>query len=269
MLIFGPCHRAQVIHDYLTSHDNLTFEEVRDLALNIATTDSFGYGGNPWDFVSDDFSAAVNMNPTETRVKALTLIKDWDGHFIAGGKSEWVSGKHRADAWILMDAWIREVIRLTFEDELNTVSMIWEDPYLKWHMGLLFNILFHGLAGESSGIANNYNWFQNLSDPTAPQTAYTIIVEALDNVLDTLGNRPWGKHQRGMIEHTHPIFGKMHTTPFASRSTYAHCVEFDSSGPVRIESFFSMGESGNIFSPHFWSMNKLFDLFEHRSFPLF
>ena len=41
----GPAHRAQVIDDYLATHDDLTFEEVRDLALNIATTDSFGSGG--------------------------------------------------------------------------------------------------------------------------------------------------------------------------------------------------------------------------------
>jgi penicillin amidase len=46
-------------------------------------------------------------------------------------------------------------------------------------------------------------------------------------------------------------------------------VEFGSSGPVYIESLFPMGESGNIFNPHFWSMIKLFDSFEHRTFPLF
>ena len=46
-------------------------------------------------------------------------------------------------------------------------------------------------------------------------------------------------------------------------------VELDSTGPIRIESLFPMGESGNIFSPHFRSMNKLFDSFEHRPFPLF
>ena len=41
---FGPAHRAQVIVDYLDTHDDLTFEEMRDLALNIATTDSFMAG---------------------------------------------------------------------------------------------------------------------------------------------------------------------------------------------------------------------------------
>ena len=116
---------------------------------------------------------------------------------------------------------------------------------------------------------NKYNWFQNLSDVAAPQTAEDIIVVALDNVLDTLGDQPWGKNARGVIEHKHQIFGTVHTTPFASRANYAQCVEYDSSGPVRIESVFHMGESGNILSPHFRSMNKLFDAFEYRSFPLF
>ncbi|MCK5914787.1 MAG: penicillin acylase family protein, partial [Deltaproteobacteria bacterium] len=37
---FGPFHRAHVIEDYLASHDKLTFADIRDLALYIATTDS-------------------------------------------------------------------------------------------------------------------------------------------------------------------------------------------------------------------------------------
>jgi penicillin amidase len=273
---YGPFHRAHVVLDYLMSQDNLTFEEVRDLALNVATTDAFSIdfagnpwpngGGNPWEFVKDDFSSAVHGNSTEDREAALAILDNWDGHFVDGGESEWISGKHRADGWMLMDAWVREVIRLTFEDELGTISWWQWSDYLDPQ---LFDVLLHGLAGESSSIVNKYNWFQNLADPTRPQIADDIIVEALDNVLDTLGNRPWGKNKRGVTEHVHDIFGTVHTTPFSSRSTYVQCVEFDSTGPVRIESVFPMGQSGNIFSPHFRSMNKLFDAFEYRSFPLF
>jgi penicillin amidase len=273
---YGPFDRSHVVLDYLTSHDNLTFEEVRDLALNVATTDAFSIdfagnpwpsgGGNPWEFAKDDFSAAVHANSTEARETALAILETWDGHFVDGGETEWVAGKHRADGWMLMDAWIREVIRLTFEDELETISWWQWSDYLN---PKLFDVLLHGLAGKSSSIVNKYNWFQNLADPTGPQTADDIIVEALDNVLDTLGNRPWGTNKRGVTEHVHDIFGTVHTTPFSSRSTYVQCVEFGSSGPVRIESVFPMGESGNIFSPHFRSMNKLFDSFEYRPFPLF
>ena len=41
----GPFHRAHVIDDYLSTNNNLTFNQVRDLALNIATTDSFARSG--------------------------------------------------------------------------------------------------------------------------------------------------------------------------------------------------------------------------------
>ncbi|MDM8539340.1 penicillin acylase family protein, partial [Desulfobacterales bacterium HSG17] len=115
----GPFHRAHVVDEYLSANDNLTFEQIRDLALDIAATDSFGSGGNPWAFVSEDFISAVNTDPTESRTAALAILADWDGHFVDGGKENWASGTDRSDGWMLMDAWTREAVRLTFEDELG------------------------------------------------------------------------------------------------------------------------------------------------------
>ncbi len=121
----------------------------------------------------------------------------------------------------------------------------------------------------------------------APQTADEIIVAALDTVLAQLdlNSRPWGTDARDEIEYNHPMLGLVHTTPFSSRSTYAHCVEYGDTGPVRIESMFPLGESGDIrvggggapvYNENFFSMAKdgdedpiLFDLFEMRDFPLF
>jgi penicillin G amidase len=279
---FGPFHRAHVIDDYLSKTDDLTYDEVRDLALNIATTDSFGGGGIPWDFVADDFSNAVinsyggaTLEQQTARQAALDLLAAWDGHFVKGGPTEWAQGTDRSDAWILQDAWIREVIRLTFADELSVNSL---------GANRLFNVLLHGLAGSSSGIVNTYDWFKNLSDANAPQTPQTIIVKALDNVLASLGNQPWGIGKRGVIEYKHDILGLVnpsllvvHTMPFSSRSTYAHCVEFGHGGPIRIESMFPLGESGYIpynfngtnYDPNFFSMTPVFDPFEPRPFPLF
>jgi penicillin amidase len=68
------------------------------------------------------------------------------------------------------------------------------------------------------------------------------------------------------------------TTPLSNRSTYAHVVEFGCKGPVRIESMFPLGESGNIlmdssyapvFDEHFFSMTPEYDAFAPREFPLF
>ena len=120
------------------------------------------------------------QNPA--RSAALALLAAWDGHFVDGGVGSWATGKNRADAWMLMDAWIKEVLKLTFE-ELDTLPAAKNDL-------VLFNVLLHGLM--PGGIDNYYNWFQNKLDPAAPQTANAIIVKALDNTLATLGARPWG-----------------------------------------------------------------------------
>jgi penicillin amidase len=271
---FGPFHRAHVIDEYLSSHDKLTYEQLRDLALDIAATDSFGLGGNPWQFVSKYFSDAVRANPVSSGydcISLLSLLENWDGHFVSGGASQWASGKDRADGWMLADAWIREAIRLTFEDELG-------DYYKDQNMTVLFNVMLHGLKGASSEITNKYNWFQNLSDPKAPQTANEIIVTALDNAVVKLGAAPWGKDKRGTIEYKHELIGTVHTMPFTSRSTYGQCVEVGTAGPVRIQSMFPLGESGNItmgadgkpvFDKNFFSMTTEFDNFTPREFPLF
>jgi len=271
---FGPFNRAHVVDDFIRNNDNLTFEDVRNLAINIATTDSWEGGGNPWKFVKDDFVAAVtNVGLTTERQAALDLLAAWDGHFVDGGESQWAWGTDRADAWILMDAWIREVIRLTFEDELGPVGLFESQPK---HM--LFNVLLRGLAGSSAGLPWNYeHWFEN-ADLTAPQTAEDIIVQALDDTLGALGPQPWGSDARGEISYVHAMLGPVHETPFSSRSTYGHCVEYGRCGPVRIESMFPLGESGNIlmlggaipdFDEHFLSMTPVFDDFSHRPFPLF
>ncbi|MCG6963723.1 MAG: penicillin acylase family protein [Acidobacteria bacterium] len=269
----GPAHRAHVIKEYLDAHNDLTFEQVRDLALNIATTDSFAGGGNPWEFVANRFEAAVASNPTTARNDAVALLDSWDGHFVQGGQSQWVDGLFRADAWVLQDQWIREVLRLTFEDEFAGAGM----SYTSQPLGLLFNVLLHALEPSPGGITNQYDWFQDVSGSGKPTNADGIIVMALDNVLAQLGPRPWAQ-SRGFIRYNHDLLGEVHATPFASRSTYAHVVEFGSSGPLRIESMFPLGESGTIlmdqygapqYDKNFFSMAPIYDAFAPRTFPLF
>jgi penicillin amidase len=269
---FGPFDPAHVIFEYLSTHDNLTFEDVRDLALNIGTTFSFAHAGNPWAFVETHFSAVVNANSTPERAAALDLMASWDGHYVDGGEPAWPWGMDRADAWVLMNTWIKRVLYLTFDDELGSLG---GQPRKR-----LFDVLLHGLPGTTMN--NRYNWFQNLTNGNEPQTADEIILVALDGVLAGLGPRPWGTGTRGRLKYAHPSLriGVVHTIPYSSRSTYSQCVEYGSTGPVRIESMFPLGQSGTIykgpglfltpvFDPHFFSMTDVFDGFAHRAFPLF
>jgi penicillin amidase len=277
---YGPFHRAHVIDEYLASHDNLTYEEVRDLALNIATTDSFGAGGNTWAWIADAFKAAVAANSTPDRDAAIAMLDAWDGHFVAGGPSEWRFGMLRADAWVLQDAWIKEVLRLTFEDEFMMSGMDWSQQ----SKFILFNVLIRALQGSAATLPTYYNWFQDKSGSGKPTDAAEIIVLALDNVIADMGLGPY-EAPRGTIDYTHDLLSKLdpafeawHSTPFSSRSTYAHVVEYGENGPVRIESMFPLGQSGALyyngtlsptFDPNYVTMIPAYDSFMPRPFPLF
>jgi penicillin amidase len=182
-------------------------------------------------------------------------------------------GAFRADAWVFQDAWIKEVVRLTFEDEFTMAGMSYADQPLT----INFNVLLRALAGPQASIPTFYNWFQDKSGSGKPTTADGIILQALDNTIAAIGLGPYNA-QRGFIVYRHPIFGTFWQTPFSSRSTYAHCVEFDSNGPARIESMFPLGESGALyfagtttpsFDPNYFSMVPVYDPFMPRSFPLF
>jgi penicillin amidase len=270
---YGPFHRAHVIDDYLSTHDDLTYEEVRDLALNIATTDSFGGGGNTWSFVADAFSAAVAADPTADRQVAVDMLTAWDGHFVAGGPAEWRMGTQRADAWVLQEAWIKQVLYLVFEDEFETAGM----NYNEQSQGILFNVLLRMLDGADAALPILYPWFTDVSASGKPQTLPELITLALDQVLSDMGLGPYGA-ERGYITYSHQVFGQMWQTPYSNRSTYAQITEYDENGPARIESMFPLGESGEVLpdaygqadiNPHFFSMIPAFDPFMPRPFPLF
>jgi penicillin amidase len=283
---YGPFHRAHVIDEYLAVADDLTFEEIRDLALNIATTDSFGRGGNPWAFASAFFTAAVAGNPTPDREAAIAMLEAWDGHFVAGGPDQWRMGTERADAWVLQDAWIREVIRLTFEDEFAAAGMNWSDE----QESILFNVLIRALAGQDAALPTLNNWFADRLGSGKPTDATELILLALDNVIASMGLGPYGA-ERGEIIFRHDLlaqlvdpllgitlFGDLHRIPFSSRSTFAHVVEFSPSGPNRIESMIPLGPSGQLwfngtfvpdFDPANFSMAPNYDPFMPRPFPLF
>jgi penicillin amidase len=280
----GPFHRAHVIDEYVSTHDNLTFEEIRDLALNIATTDSFMDGGNMWSFVAGDFTAAVAGASSPDRDAAIAMLEAWDGHFVAGGPEAWRFGPDKADAYVLQEAWITEVLRLTFEDEFMAAGFDWNDQ----DKTILFNVLLRALAGDQAMLPTFYDWFQDKLGLGKPTTAEGIIVKALDNVIADIGLGPYGA-PRGTIVFGHNLLGNLdpilgsnfsalHSMPFSERSTYAHIVEYGGGGPTRIESMFPLGESGNFgfagtfvptVDPHFFSMVPVFDPFAPRPFPLF
>jgi len=273
----GPYHRGHAIQDFFQTYDpndKWTFEDLRDLAINIGATGNFAAGGNPWTQLGDAISAVLMDNPTDERTAVLEMFQAWDGYAIAGGPSQWVMGTDISDASIMLETLIPRILSRTFDDEIGPPTVIQD-------MIARFQVLIHGLYPD--GLNNTYDWFTNLADETAPQTAEAIILAVVDELVVELGERPWGTGARGLITYPHILFGPITelgvTTPtlLSQRSTYAQCVEYGPTGPVHIESFFALGQSGTItgslFQPMFdtnaLSMKETFDNFVMRLFPLF
>lgn len=276
---YGRFHRAHAMQDrFATAVDegSLSFEFVRDLALEVSATDCCNLGssgGNRWFYVSEAFTGAVESDLNPERLDALTLMEQWDGYFPAGGPDLWTSGELDADAWLLQDRWIQRVVELTFEDELDTSSLSWNNQ----DRNLLFNVLIRALPGSNTVLENRIDWFQNRSVTPKPTNAAGIIVLALDDTLAELGPRPW-QDPRATIDYVSEVIGEVWSSPWLDRSTYAQIVEVGADGPVRIESMIPLGQSGAIFSgpggepvfdEQYFGFTDVFDAFLHRPFPTF
>lgn len=264
--VFGPFHRAHYLYETLEERGIWSLNQLRDVGLTVSLTDSFAAGGNPWTFVADAFYEALATVDDPRFDAAIAILDEWDGHLVAGRPVAWTTTKDRSDGWMLMDAWVRKVLEKTF-DEVPGLSKNQQ-----------FNTLLHGLYPQA-GFSNLYDWFQNTSDPNAPQTAAGIIISALEECLNELGQRPWGKDRRGTLDFRHPALWNMARVPFANRATYAQAVAMSPDGPERIQSFFPLGSSGmitaNAFSgipvldPLFTAMRPYYDHWQMRDFPNF
>lgn len=267
---YGLVHRAIEVESYLTSKDVFSFEELRDLFQRVVLTDSFMFGGNPWRFVGERFSSIVRAHPTPERLAALEVLQNWDGLFVDGGLEARLTASDRADGWVLAENWIRRVLALTFSDELPSSFGLSEEN--------LLNMLARELNPEA-GRRNIYRaWFRNGTDSSAPQTVETVILKALDETLDVLGERPWGTGNRQELVFTHPLFGELISMPWARHSTYAQVVEVGPAGPTRIESNFPVGQIHQVgltpqsdlnFHPLYFAMHPFFSTFTPAVFPTF
>ena len=274
---FGPYHRAHIIEEFFQNEDpdnKWTFEQLSALAIEIGATGNWGAGGNPWTQIGEAVSAALIANPTTERQAILDLFTAWDGHDVAGGPDNWVHGSDLQDASLFLDFMIPLLLTKTFDDEIGASQ---DQGYGR------FQNFIHGLYDR--GLNNTYDWFTNLDDASAPQSSEAIILATVDELLATYGSGPWGTGARSSFTYPHTPFGPIAApplslttpTPASKRATYAMCVEYDNSGPIRIDSVFALGQSGTItgnpasftVDEFAFSMKEDFDNFSLRSFPLF
>ena len=273
---YSALHIAHTITDYLSTHDNLTFDEVASLAPRITTTMSTTtFSGNNWSFFGEYFRPVVQNNPTEARLAALAMIDGWDGQAVTGTPADWPYNRDYKDAWALQDTWLNNVISMTFGDEYNA-------PRYGNNLFRSRARTLHQMLDPNAGVRKSYNWFRNRDGGVSGRDE--IILAALDLALEQLGEQPWAVGARQLTQFNHAFFGDLTdlvpaiATPFSNRATYAQCVEYGENGPIQIGSHFVLGQSGEItidaegmpsINPAYFGMMPYFTSFTLRPFPLF
>ena len=277
---YGRFHRAHAMQDRMedaVANGPVSYEFVRDLALEVSATDCCNLGnkgGNRWFFVDQFFTSSVEADLNPDRLAALELLESWDGYFVEGGPEGWIENTVNADAWVLQENWINRMIELVFEDELNTETLGWNNQ----DRNLLFNVLLRALPGNQPQLANQINWFEDRGAGFKPTDPAELAVLALDLTLTELGPRPWNQPRATIDYVAESSLGLVWSAPWLNRSTYAQVVEMGSEGPVRIESMIPLGQSGDVrvgpsgepvFDEQYFGFTEVFDGFLHRPFPHF
>ena len=176
MLRFSRMHIAHVITDYLSAHDNLTFDDVANLAVRIATTNGTIMGaGNTWSFMGEFFRPVVEANATPDRLAALEIIENWNGQAVSGSPEEWYANMDYQDGFVLQDVWLNKVVTKTFSDELPGTDNLF---------GSRLKTMLH-LLDPDRGLEKSYDWFRN--DNGGVSGFENIVLSALDETLAELG----------------------------------------------------------------------------------
>jgi penicillin amidase len=281
---FSSFHRAHIIQDFLANNDNLTFEELADFAKTVASTFNSNQGGNEWEPIRETLTQIVRDNPTPERLEALELMESWNGLMPLGGLENFLTTTDVEDAWQFYRQWLILIIDSIFDDEAGTINTFFQ-------FANRYGTILHMIDPETAFV-NFWDWVST-PDPEAPQTFEDHVLTTLDTSLALLGERPWGTGLRDVNEYDHALLGLVFSTPFLNKATYAQCVELDETGPIRIESFFPLGQSGTLLldsatgqpvteggtplpligpppedDPYF-SMVPFYETFTLRPFPLF
>lgn len=244
---FGTWHFENNITSVLDDMYDMTYDDVVNLAPRIsATASSIAFAGIPWNFYEPYAREFIEANPTPERLEALELMDSWDRVAVAGGPEMWPYSLDYQDAWALQDQWLLRILPKIFADEFDNPQLFGSNAFMS-----RTNMMLHMLDPENT-LNVSYNFFSNRSDASAPQTAEEIFIEALDEALAAMGERPWAVGARPLTSYNHPLFGDLTevvpelATPFSNRATWAQVVEYGPDGPVRAGSHFLLGQSGHV-----------------------
>ncbi len=226
--VWGAIFRVYRIRQLLAARPKLTFEQIRDIVIDIGLNDPNAAYLKP-----HLLKAIVNAGLTDGQLKsAYNLLSAWDDHSVDGSVAK-----------TIFDEWLQTLREAIFADELQEID---KD---------LFNaitqpsLILHVLEGKAASVPVKYDF---LNGKTATQVQLEALRQALERLTAKKGTSPalWGHVQPAInLSPLPPI-------PSTNRGTYIQIIEL-SRPLIRGASILPPGQSEDPRSPHFGDQREL------------
>lgn len=188
-------------------------------------------------------------DPTPERLSALELLSGYTGDFVEAPR---LNALDVTDAYMLSNAWMYRVVNSTFFDALAGTTFAVPQPLpeqvtqamparaqaARRLTRLVEQLVAAAEAEQDPEEASVHNWLQgrSLSD---------IVLGALDDALEVLGERPWGEGMRNGrdMSGVGGVLGVVETVADAQLPSLNLAVDHFACGPV-VQSSLPFGQSG-------------------------
>ncbi|MCI0423036.1 MAG: penicillin acylase family protein [Acidobacteria bacterium] len=226
--VWGAIFRVHRITHLLEARRKRTFEQIRDITVDIGLNDPNA------DYLKPHLLKAISsagMAKEQWR-QVHELLDAWDNHAVEGSVAK-----------TLFDEWLQSVREAIFADELRDVDRD------------LFNtitqpsLILHVLEGKTASVPVRYDF---LNGKSVTQVQLEALQTALQNLSAKRGAVPalWG-HVQPAIN-----FKPLPPIPSTNRGTYIQVVEL-SKPVIRSVSILPPGQSEDPQSPHFSDQREL------------
>jgi acyl-homoserine lactone acylase PvdQ len=226
--IWGAIFRVHRITELLEARPKFTFEQIRDITIDIGLNDPNA------NYLKPHLLKAISSGGTtnEQWKQAAELLDAWDNHAVEGSVAK-----------TLFDEWLQALREAIFADELRDID---KD---------LFNnitqpsLILHVLEGKNASVPVRTDF---LNGKSVTQVQLEALQTALQNLTAKRGPVPtlWGYNQPTIN------FQPLLPIPSSSRGTYIQVVEL-SKPTIRSVSILPPGQSEDSKSPHFGDQREM------------